>query len=72
MEEDYQYKFLSLLALYYFIHVRYSQQDEDSDLRPNDSVFIEYEDRNYASPVIIGYLESGRDTGTSLKFDSIE
>lgn len=44
----------------------------DSDLRPNDSVFIEYEDRNYASPVIIGYLESGRDTGTSLRFDSIE
>ena len=39
MEEDYQYKFLSLLALYYFIHVRYSQQDEDSDLRPNLTLY---------------------------------
>ena len=35
MDEDYQYNFLSLLALYYFIHVRFSQQDEESDLNPN-------------------------------------
>lgn len=39
MDEDYQYKFLSLLALYYFIHVRYSQQDEESDLRPNLALY---------------------------------